>query len=139
VNPLALIEKLITEHGSSSILRDNLCLLRDQLRQREEEILRLRRELAECKKQQAKSPTRNAGVGNGVKQALPAEDADFVEHREALFKKKPGGGFAPGVYCPQCHDRMSSNTIIPYRCGQCGFTAGFNSMQLSDVLKELPK
>lgn len=62
---------------------------------------------------------------------------EFVEHRGALFKRMPGGGFHEAVYCPNCKRSTGSlDRMIPYSC-TCGWLATFEPYKLPNVLKEI--
>jgi hypothetical protein len=78
-------------------------------------------------------------VGELERQALSsARSDDFVEHRAALFKRKPGGGYSEQPYCFSCKKPMSSHMgILPYSC-MCGYHADFCGHDLQRVMRDLP-
>lgn len=129
LNPLNLIEQLIREHGSSSILRERLLLLKDKLAALEEESSDLKHKLADAQKEI--SDMRAQIENNLIKN-------QFVEHRGAFFKRKPSGGYDKAVYCPHCQSPLSSlEKNLPYYCERCLITLDFNGKELDAILKEL--
>jgi hypothetical protein len=61
---------------------------------------------------------------------------EFVEHRGALFKRKPDGGYHLAVYCPRCKQSVGSFHTLPYECS-CGWSADFSGSDLQSVMKDL--
>lgn len=124
------IEKLITEHGSATILRDHLALVRDQAKAVVEENEKLKRRVVELE-----------DVVRSLTTELRSKktEEEFVEHRGALFKKKPGGGYHLAVYCPNCRQPAGSiHAVMPFSCGQRHWSSAFTSGDLEKILKELP-
>ena len=126
LNPLALLEKLINEHGSSAILKERLELLRDQMAALQGENAKLKTDLAAARAEVA----RHASL---------VPNARFVEYRGAKFKRKPSGGFEPSVYCPSCEVGMATipRAGMPFACGKCNALSGFTSSELASVLAEV--
>ncbi|NJD03706.1 MAG: hypothetical protein FIA99_14175 [Ruminiclostridium sp.] len=133
LNPFSLIEELINEHGSSSILRERLLLLKDELRNIEKErtelktkISELMKENAECRKQLDK-------------QNIPDQ---FTEYLGALFKRDPSGRYAPVAHCPECKRPLWNNEpqIFPYECSTpgCGYTIMIHE-SLTSIVDKLNK
>jgi len=128
-NPAALIEKLITEHGSASILKERLLLLRDQLQALELENERLQSALAYREKE-------NAELKRQIAEQAKAEE--FVEHEGALFKRRPGGGYHKAVYCPYCRAPLGSlEGVLPYNCGRCKIMLDFTGEDLARIMGEI--
>ena len=123
---LKLLETLINEHGSSTILKERLELLRDQLRLLESENEQLRVALESERAESAR-----------LRALVP--DARFVEHRGAKFKRKPSGGFDGSVYCPSCELGMATipGANMPFTCGKCKALSGFTERELKNVLVEV--
>jgi len=66
-----------------------------------------------------------------------ARAGEFISHRGALFKPKPGGGFDWVVYCPKCKISTSSaEGELPYHC-QCGWMADFSRRDLTMIMATL--
>lgn len=126
---LGEIERLITEHGSATILKEhlallqtNLGLLKDEIAKREKENVDLRSRVAELE-QQLKS------------QSVIIE---FVEERGALFKRRSNGGYHNAVYCPRCH--QSASPFPPgaeFNC-VCGWFSSFTERELPNIIAQLP-
>jgi hypothetical protein len=125
------IQKLIAEVGTSSVLRERLLMLKDRLLEAEEEKLSLQRtirdqeqELSDLRQQLEKKVT---------------ED-QFVEHRGALFKRKPSGSYHRAVYCPHCLTSIASmEGFTPFYCERCSFMTNFNGIELPGILEELER
>lgn len=125
MNPIALIEKTINEHGSSAILKERLELFKDILSKVEKEkadletkVSRLIKEVEELKKQ------------------LP--DPDFVEYLGVKFKRKKSGGYQHAVFCPSCDLAMAGvRPGIPFTCMKCGYMSSFHVRKLNMVIKEV--
>lgn len=126
LNPLSLLEKAINEHGSSTILKERIELVKDLLLkvQRDNELLLS--ELATTKRELAE-----------LKKKIPREG--FVEYRGVKFKRRPSGGYETSVYCPSCEVGMAtiSGADMPFVCGKCHSLSGFNSNELPTILKDL--
>jgi ribosomal protein S27E len=78
---------------------------------------------------------------SGLQQELAAKmvTADFIEHKGALWKRKPGGGYYDDVLCRECHNPMVSFCKVhPYKCASCGVTVDFTGRELSQVMRGLP-
>ena len=126
------LQTLITEHGSAAILRERIALLADQAKALEKQVEDLKTENAELKKNNGELQRKLSA------KTLPDE---FIEHRGALFKRKPDGSYHLAVYCPHC--RKSTSAMVdefPYACtDKCGWIGSFTPGELNSILKELPK
>jgi|SRR3972149_11496124 len=99
MGPFEAIEKLINEHGSATILREHVNLLREREQGLERRVTQLEEENATLKR-------RITELEEDAAHALVA--GDFVERRGALFKRKLEGGYHEAVYCPRCQGPMMS-------------------------------
>ncbi len=115
LNPLSLIEKLINEHGSSSILRDRLLLIKEELAKVESDRANLITKVAELEKQ----------LGNCTEQLNKATTPkEFTEHMGALYKKDMDGRYMPIAFCPKCKTPLVGTPdfkIFPYYCSGCRY------------------
>jgi hypothetical protein len=124
-----LIEKLINEHGSSSILRDRLLLLKDQF-----EIVA--KECSDLHEKFTKSEAEVRELQKKLESYLVPDN--FVEYKSALLRKLPEGGYAESVFCPRCKHTMSSSSMgFNYKCKPCDHTAEFAAQQLPIILAEV--
>jgi hypothetical protein len=127
---LDLIERAINEHGSAAIMRERLDLIRDQAQALEkkmadlqDENTRLKKRIAELEADLAAKTKRN----------------EFVEHRGALFKRKPTGAYHNAVFCPDCEGPMMSlEGELPFHCGPCKRSVSFSGRELPEIMGELP-
>lgn len=76
----------------------------------------------------------------GLKKELAAlrVGPQFTEHRGALFKREPSGGYAKAVYCPEC--KVSTAGLagpIPFTCHRCGWASSFGTSSLDAVIAEI--
>lgn len=126
MNPLSLLEKAINEHGSATILKERLLLVREMLDKVEREKSEIEKELNLAKKEI-----------ESLKAQIPGKS--FVEYMGAKFKRKPSGSFESSVYCPICECGMSSlsHSGSPFICAKCHATTTFSKGQLNQVLGEL--
>jgi len=127
----AALEKVITEHGSASVLRDHLALIRDQAKAVEAENARLKKRVAELEVVIQKL---------GVELRAKAVADEFVLHRGAAFKRDGKGGYLQMVFCPHCH-KVTSSTFdeLPFACvPSCGWVGGFTGRNLQTVMQDLP-
>jgi len=126
------IERLITEHGSAAILRERLALLADQAKAQEKLLADSQRRVTELEQENSQ-----------LQQKLAATERaeEFVEHRGALFKRKPDGSYHHAVYCPLCHKPTGSLIDeMVYSCTEsCGWVGTFTPRDLPKVMSELPK
>lgn len=123
------VEKLINEHGSSSILRDRLDLVKEQaevLERKVKDLEQLNSVLeARCQELEERLKTH-------------AAPDNFIEHEGALFQRKPDGSYREQVFCPKCHQIASSPlNEIEYQC-KCGWSGRFSGRQLKRVMSTLP-
>ena len=126
---LELLDKLITEHGSSSIMRDHIALLR-------EEAASIEKKLVACQRRCAELQGENAHLRKDLERYSASDD--FVEFRGALFKRKGPDDYDPTVRCPSCQMPISSlEQMLPYHCSGCNVTLDFTGADLPSVLREL--
>jgi hypothetical protein len=113
----------------NAVLRERIAALIEDKERLTKRVIELEQENARLVKQ----------AGESKHQILAASSADqFVEHRSALFKRKPGGGYSETPYCFDCKRPMSSHMgMLPYVC-KCGYAADFTGHQLRDVMRGLP-
>lgn len=126
---LDLVNQLISEHGSATILKERLLLLRDQLEQLEKENQRLREENQTLQEN-------NDELNEQLESESKTEE--FVKHRGVLFLRLPNGNIQDEVYCPRCHRPMNSiEDFLPFQCEPCNFMSGFRGRDLRSVISEI--
>lgn len=124
----AAIEKLITEHGSASILRERVDALREQFERVEQEKDRLQAENKELIDQVRELQ------GELQKKAVPDE---YMEHRGVLFRRV-SGSIQDEAYCPECKIPMTSLMgATPLRCSKCRRTASFTGNDIRRIIREI--
>ncbi len=136
VNPLTMIDNLIREHGSASILKDHLALLREQ-------ITALQVKLSDSQERVIELQDENKELrieADELKQEL-AEYNQFTESNGAYFKKNDHGGYHDAVYCGSCKSPAGtsgdgSRTFETFEC-KCGWKSSFNLGRLDDIRKSL--
>ena len=122
------IDKLVTEHGSASVLDKHLTFVREQAQAMEKKVAELDQENTTLKKRITQL--------EGQIAAKSARD-EFVESHGALFKRKPTGGYHDAVYCPTCRGPMVSfENCMPYSC-RCGTGVNFTGYDVHKIRKEL--
>lgn len=108
------IEKLINEHGSSSILRERLLLIKEELAKAKQERADLITKCSQLEKEVSK-----------LRQELDKKHIpeEFTEYMGALFKRDASGNYFPAVYCPRCRQVLwnPEPKVFPYECSNCGF------------------
>ena len=124
MNPLSLLEKAINEHGSASILRERIALVKDMLGKIEKEKSDLEKELADARKEIIE-----------LKKKIP--NKNFVEYMGAKFKRKPSGGYESTVYCPSCETGMVTIGRMPFICNRCKAATTFHNNELHKIISEL--
>lgn len=125
-----LIEKAINEHGSANIMRERLVLIREQADILQRQIVQLQQENSDLKKRLSISEHQLA-----AKTVME----EFVEHRGALFKRKPSGGYHFAVYCSSCQLPMgNAHPEVPFNCGRCHTITSFEGRELEKIIRELP-
>lgn len=126
LNPLALLEKAINEHGSSSILNERILLVKEMLDKVEIEKAELEKSLRAAREEIEE-----------LKKKIPG--SKFVEYRGAKFRRKPSGGYENAVYCPSCETGMATipNKGLPFACARCNALTTFCSQDLSSILEEV--
>jgi formylmethanofuran dehydrogenase subunit E len=128
---LDLIEKAITEHGSASILKERLALIRDQ-------ASALEKQLADCQAKTTELQNENIQLRNQIKsEAIPQ---DFIKHKGALFRRNDSGGYENSVFCRECKEPMiSAQNRLSFVCLGCNTRVNFTGRELPQILSELPK
>jgi tRNA(Ile2) C34 agmatinyltransferase TiaS len=130
MNPLKLITDLINEHGSASILRDRLELVKDEFKLLFDKNAALNEELANLKQSYA----------NALSDLEAYRVAEkYTEKRGSLFRVKPDGLYSEIVYCPKCRSPMSPALNGKFRCKTCGINSNFGVHELPAILNELNK
>jgi regulator of replication initiation timing len=113
-----------------AVLRERVAFAAEQAKTLEKKVEDLERENAALKQENTRL---NAEL------AAKTREEQFVEHRGALFKRKPEGGYHLAVYCPRCHSSTSSLHGAPYACTeQCWWIGEFSQRELAKVISELP-
>ena len=90
LNPLSLVENLINEHGSSTILKQRLSFLKEILAKVEQERSGL---IAKCSRLEEELGTLRKQLDE---KHVPEE---FTEYLGALFKRDSSGKYAPVAHC----------------------------------------
>ena len=136
MNPLTLIDQLIREHGSASVLKDHLSLLREQLT-----ILQVK--LSDAMERIITLQDENASLrvtNDDLKKQID-EYNQFTESHGAYFKKDGRGGYHEAVYCGICKSPTGtsgdgSRTFETMQC-KCGWKSSFNLERLRRIRKSL--
>jgi uncharacterized protein YbaR (Trm112 family) len=132
LNLFSLIEDLINEHGSSSILRERLLLLKEELAKVENERTSLITKVAELEKQ----------LSNYREQLNKATvPKEFTEYMGALYKRDMNNRYMPMAFCPECKRPlvgMPDPDIFPYRCSGCGYEVMIHD-NLTSIAEKLNK
>jgi regulator of replication initiation timing len=127
---ISALTHLLAELPISSVLRERVGLLKDQV-----ESLEKRNRQLEQENTDLQSRLRELEIS----EADRACSSEFVEHRGALFKRKHDGGYEHAVYCPECHrSAFSMDKFFPYACDKCQWSADFTGRELDEVLGGLP-
>ncbi len=120
---------LARDAASLPVLRERILLLKEKVEMLEKEVKQLKKEKILREKENADLKNQVLGY---------SESEEFVEHRGALFKKKPGGGYHLAVYCPNCHKSTSNfERNIVFRCSSCDWCSSFKGDDFKKVFMEL--
>ncbi len=123
------LEKLITEHGSATILKERIVQLREEF-----DRLKDKHDSLERDNERLKAEVERLGKAL-EKEAIPNE---YIEHRGVLFRRLPNGNIQDEVYCPSCKCTMGSlEGELPYRCSKCRFAASFTGHDLKRIVAEV--
>lgn len=129
VGLLEAFDKLITEHGSSTIQKERIVQLREQLERLQHEHDRLNTE-----HQQVLSENQRLRA-ELEKKSIPDE---YTEHRGALFRRLTNGTIQDEAYCPACKIPMTSlGGMLPLRCSKCKREASFTGKALHKIVSEI--
>ena len=110
---MGLIESigtLITEHGSSAVLKERLELIRDQLQQLQSENTGLKKSITELKAE-------NFDLSKKLKSLTVS--TEFVEYRGTLWKRESPDTVEPYPYCRKCKSVMHDFAHVQWVCGGC--------------------
>ena len=128
LNLLGLFERLINEHGSATVLKERLVLVKEQLVLHERKFAELEQENTQLRKQ--------------IQQLEEAASKDaareqYTEYRGALFKRNGHGGHHLAVYCPKCQLSTAPwpTQGEPFAC-DCGWFSTFSGTELAGVVAE---
>jgi primosomal protein N' len=125
-----LLSDLVTEHGSATIRGERILQLKEQVEALMEKVKELESQNSDLEKE-------NSKLAAQLKAKTCEEE--FVEHRGALFKRKPEGGYHLAVYCPVCrHSVDSIEAIMPYVCERDKWWSSFRGNEIDKVRAELP-
>lgn len=130
------IKSLVTEYGTSEVLRERLLLIQGQMEVETEKMkLEAARLQAEIDRLESANERLKLEVGTLRKQAVSSE---FVERRGVLFHRLSNGKFEPDAYCRVCKCPMVSfHGLFPFSFSKCGFEANFTGGDLPRILNEL--
>lgn len=123
------LNQLITEHGSATILKERLLLLRDKLEHLEKENQRL---------QNANTALQHEN--NDLKTKLNEQTTpdEFIKHRGMLFLRLSNGKIQEEVYCPKCRMPMPCFAApFSFECDQCHVKTGFKGNQIRSIIAEI--
>jgi hypothetical protein len=126
-----LVEKLINERGSAAVMEKRLVLIKE-----EAEVLDKKNRALTW--ENARLGEENAALK--AKLATLSKAEEFEEHEGAAFKRKPGGGFHHGIYCPIHHLPASSiENGFPYSCPRqdCGWASHMTPRTLPSVIHKI--
>src|SRR5262245_41367349 len=98
MNPFDAIEKLITEHGAATILRERITQAKEQQVALEKENTSLKSERDVLKTQNARLAADLHEARSEIERAKPL---GFVESMGVLWKRT-STGFEPNPYCREC-------------------------------------
>lgn len=110
LNPLTLIEKVITEHGSAAVQKTHLDLLKTQIVSLQSERDQLAEESTQLKMKLKEAEANLAEL---------AKSENFVT-KSGILWKPDGERFEPIPYCPRCKVPMTS-AINKFICCCCDF------------------
>jgi len=123
------IDKLITEHGSATILRERLAQLREEFESLQQKYDWLKAEHQEVK-----------GSNHKLREQLEQKSVpdQYTEFRGVLFRRLPNGQIQPDAYCPDCKIPMTSlGGVLPLRCSKCHRLASFTGNEIHAVVSQL--
>lgn len=128
---MGLFTDILKEIPTTGVLRERILLLQEKMNDCNEQVIDLKEENTQLKED-------NRKLEEEIQKLRSQED--FEEHRGALFKRKPGGGYHLSVYCPLCHNStFSLQGITPYSCQACKWYADFTGKQLTSIINKLPE
>lgn len=123
------IRDIVKELPLSDVLRERLVIAEARTAAVEKENVNLKEENAGLVKR--------LDEANKELSALRSVKENFVEHRGALFKRHPAGGYHKAVFCISCGKPMSAFDVFPYACDSCQIQLSFTIAELDSVLKDL--
>lgn len=132
-------EKLINEHGSSTILKERIALANDKYSALESknEVLSSDNDTLRLDNEQLKQKIRE--LEEHIAQISSSQE--YFEESGALFKRRSNGEWDYTPYCPSCKTAMvSPSRHEHYICGKrsCGQRANFTYIHVNDVVSRLP-
>ena len=115
---------------TNAVLRERLAFAAEQAKALEKKVEQLESENTALKKENSRLK---------AELSAKAREEQFVEHRGALFKRKPDGTYHEAVYCPLCQKPTGSLIDeMVYSCTEsCGWVGTFTPRQLQKVMAEL--
>ncbi len=131
--PQKLLEEIINEHGSATILRERLLLLGDEIERLEKEKAELKNEVRELSNKNQQLTAELETYRSALETYRSAEE--LINHQGALFKCE--GKDIWTVYCPAC--KISA---FPFPAGEhyscnCGWASTFTENDMPMIVKEL--
>ena len=126
---LDYVNKLISEHGSSEILREHLSLLKSKVDNLVKEKSDLNAKLSESinKINDLEKKLAKLSVSN-----------EFTEKSGILFKRDSTGRYEDLGFCPRCHFSMVEFEGNHHSyCSSCNFESGLSKSDISQIVKQL--
>ena len=108
----------------------------ERTRQTAQSTAALERDLAVLKREVVALRQVVAELERKVAKAIAPDE--FVEYRGGLFKRKEGGGFHEGVFCPSCHEQMKSpQNELNFNCRSCQSWVNIKGHELPEVMEKV--
>lgn len=140
MNPLALIEKLITEHGSAAILKENLAFARDQFADLERKVSELQTQIGRLEAHLERECSDHDKAKQDLQRLIDEHAEEVRIHSAIEFRrgKRTGGVWMP--FCPKCHMPVHDPDLEIYgiACsGDCGWMSRYNLAWAEGISKKL--
>jgi hypothetical protein len=126
MNPISALEKLINEHGSAAILKQQLDFARDQYSSMERTVEEWRSKAAKFEAQLEIEREAHSAARDALKTLKSEHEEEVRIHKLVEFRrgKRTGGVWQP--FCPKCHSPVActlEQKFFAHCTSSCGWGA----------------
>jgi hypothetical protein len=137
MNPLEVIEKLITEHGSAAILGQHLAFAKDQFSALERQVTEYQAKTAKLEAQLEIEQMNHKETKQQFQRLQDEHSEDIRVHKGIEFRrgKRTGGNWV--AFCPVCHTPADTTALVMCANQKCKWHLIIAGNDIPKIIAEL--